>query len=174
MAEENQNMAAREGTGSSNPTGDSISECPTWDNLGGGTELPPFFSPREELKRQGFTVRFLTDRPRKETPSAFDSRSMELWFDIEYQGRLMTWTISQISLLLELKKHAPLKGKGFFIQLVPVDEEFRRVRPQYKGKDRYLVQEVPAEGAEPSSASLPGIPLGDEGLPNSVSEEFVP
>lgn len=174
MAEENQNMAARAGTGSSNPTGDSNSGCPTWDNLGGGTELPPFFSPREELKRQGFTVKFLTDKPRKETPSAFDSRSMELWFDIEYQGRLMTWTISQISLLLELKKQAPLEGKEFFIQLVPVDEEFRRARPQYKGKDRYLVQEVSTEGAEPSSASLPGTPLRDEGLPNSVSEEIIP
>jgi len=140
MAEENHNMAAGEGTGSSNPTGDSISGCPTWDNLGGGTELPPFFSPREELKRQGFTVKFLTDKPRKETPSAFDSRSMELWFDIQYQGRLMTWTISQISLLLELKKLAPLKGKEFFIQLVPVDEEFKRARPQFRGKDRYLVK----------------------------------
>lgn len=141
MAEENQNMAAGEGTGISNPTEDSNSGCPTWDNLGGGTELPPFFSPREELKRQGFTVKFLTDKPRKETPSVFDSRSMELWFDIEYQGRLMTWTISQISLLLELKKHAPLKGKEFFIQLVPVDEEFKKARPQYKGKDRYRVED---------------------------------
>ena len=51
----------------------------------------------------------------------------------------MTWTISQISLLLELKKHAPLGGKRFSIQLVRVDEDFQRRRPHYKGKDRYIV-----------------------------------
>ena len=141
MANENHIDQAAAGTSGQQALQDS-SGCPTWDNLGATRELPPFFSPREDLRRQGFTVKFLTDKPRKETPSAFDNRSMELWFDIEYQGKTMTWTISQISLLLELKKNAPLKGKEFFIQLVPVDAEFKKARPQFRGKDRYLVRDL--------------------------------
>jgi len=139
------------------PTG-----CPTWDTLGGGRDLPPFFNPGQELKRQGFRVRFLSDHPRRETPSAFDGRNSELWFDIEHEGRTLTWTISQISLLLELKKHAPLNKKVFFIQLVPVDEDFRRKRPQYRGKDRYVVKPIEEdffeEIIEPSASPETGPP----------------
>jgi len=172
MAEQNSSPKAVASTDSNNGI-DEQSGCPTWHNLGGGAELPPFFSPREEMKRQGFTVRFLTDNPRRETPSAFDSRSMEFWFDIQYQGRTMTWTISQISLLLELKKHPPLKGKTFFIQLVPVDDEFKRMRPQYKGKDRYLV--IDAHGLDTISSPIPSsgtAPASEECL-GHVPEEFV-
>ncbi len=106
--------------------------------------MPPFFSPGEELKRKGFQVRFLSDYPRKETPSAFNQNARELWFDIDFEGQVMTWTISQISLLVELKRHAPLGNKFFSIKLVPVDEEFKQRRPKYRGKERYEVTVVTA------------------------------
>ena len=118
------------------------SPCPSWDSLGLNSDLPPFFSPNEALKRAGFQVKFLSDHPRKESPSAFQPDKPELWFEVEYDGQVMTWTISQISLLLELKKHAPLGNKIFHIQLVPVDEAFKNRRPKYKGKDRYVVAVV--------------------------------
>ncbi len=113
--------------------------CPTWEALGSDSEMPPFFSPNEELKRNGFTVRFMTDGPRKETDSPF-SDNKELWFDIIYRDRTMTWTVSQISLLAELKRQAPLAGKALHIRLIPVDEEFKKRWPKFRGRDRYQVQ----------------------------------
>ena len=116
-------------------------DCPTWDALGPDNEMPPFFSPNEELKRNGFTVKFLTDSPRKETDSPF-SDNKELWFDVKYQSQKMTWTISQISLLAELKRQAPLAGKSLRIRLIPVDEEFKKRWPKFRGRDRYQVMPV--------------------------------
>jgi len=115
--------------------------CPTWEALGSDSEMPPFFSPNEELKRKGFKVRFLTDGPRKETDSPF-SDNKELWFDIAYQDKTMTWTVSQISLLAELKRQAPLASKTLHIKLVPVDEEFKKRWPKFRGRDRYQVKPV--------------------------------
>ena len=144
MAEQTSNQGAEASTETVFNT-PAQSRCPTWDKLGVGADLPPFFCPSEGLKREGFNVTFLTDQPRRETPCAFDSRNQELWFDIKYQGQVLTWTISQISLLLELRKHAPLGGKSFLIKLVPVDEEFKKKLPNYKGKDRYMVTLVEDE-----------------------------
>lgn len=118
--------------------------CPTWDALGMDTDMPPFFSPNEELKRNGFAVTFLAGGPRKETDSPF-SDNKELWFDVEYQGRKMTWTISQVSLLAELKRQAPLAGKHLLIKLIPVDEAFKQRWPKFRGRDRYQVKLVPDE-----------------------------
>ena len=129
----NETNYAKAGT---QPTG-----CPSWDNMGNSGDLPPFFRPTEEMKRTGFEVTFLVDGPRKETENNFDSNARDLWFDISYQGKEMTWTISQISLLSELKKYSPLKDKTVFVRLVPVTEEFRRKRPKYKGSERYEVSE---------------------------------
>ena len=118
------------------------SACPTWEALGGGLEMPPFFSPGEEMKHRGFQVKFLTDGPRKESPNPWDETGRELWFDIEHQGKKMTWTISQISLLVELKRLAPLAGKTLSIELVPVDDKFRQKWPRFRGKERYEVKLV--------------------------------
>jgi hypothetical protein len=115
--------------------------CPTWDAFGQDSDMPPFFSPNEDLKRKGFTVRFLADGPRKETDSPF-SDNKELWFDIEYQSRKMTWTISQISLLAELKRQSPLAGNTLHVRLIPVDEEFKKRWPRFRGRDRYQVKPV--------------------------------
>jgi hypothetical protein len=120
----------------------STNDCPAWDNIGVGGEMLPFFSPKEELKKSGFEVRFLSDRPRKETDNRFDEGAKDFWFDVEYQGEKLTWTISQISLLIELKRNAPLEGKSFEIKLIPVDNDFRKQRPKYKGKERYEVTEI--------------------------------
>jgi hypothetical protein len=40
---------------------------------------------------------------------------------------------------MELQKHKPLKNKVFDIKLAPVDEDFMKQFPKYKGKDRYKV-----------------------------------
>ena len=141
MARENEINTAEAGTEQKGPIS-SNTVCPTWEKLGSGGDLPPFFSPNEEMKRSGFVVRFLSDQPRKESPSVFKPNTQELWFDIVYEGEVMTWTISQISLLLELKKHEPLGGKFFQVQLVPVDEAFKERWPKYKGKDRYVITAV--------------------------------
>ncbi len=116
--------------------------CPSWDNMGNSGDLPPFFKPTEQMKREGFEVTFLSDGPRKETENNFDSNAHDLWFDVSYEGKEMTWTISQVSLLSELKKHSPLKNKTVLIRLVPVTAEFRRMRPKYKGSERYEVSEA--------------------------------
>lgn len=94
---------------------------PTWDALGDQAKMSPFFSPNEELKRTEFVASLLANGPRKETENPF-SGNRELWFDIEYQGQKHTWIISQIRLLAELKRMAPLTGKKLHVRLVPVDD----------------------------------------------------
>lgn len=121
-----------------------IEGTPFWDNIGG--EQLPFFNPTEERKWRGIRVKFLSDAPRKQTENRFDPKNPkpELWFDVEVMGNPMTWTISQVSLLVELKNNAPLSGKTFDIQLVAVDEEFKKQNPKYKGRTRYKITEVNA------------------------------
>ena len=135
----------------------------TWDKIGTGLDLPPFFKPSEELKRKGFSVTFLCNEPRKESDNIY-TQNKDLWFDVAVDGQIMTWTISQISLLTELKKNAPLAGKTFAISLVPVDEVFRQKLPKYKGKDRYDVQLTQSGEAAtrplPSSSSYKTLPGG--------------
>ena len=121
--------------------------CPTWEGLGGNGSFPEFFKPGEELKKKGFEVMFLSSSPRKETINRFNPDARDLWFEINHQGTDYTWTISQVSLLVELKKLEPLAGKTVRIRLVPVDEEFRKQRPKYRGKDRYQVELVPTTAA---------------------------
>ena len=155
-SEPNETNKAAEGTEKSQLAGEQCipsgeGECPTWKKLGTPDQLPPFFNPTEEIKRSGFQVKFLADDPRRERESPFTG-NQELWFDIEDEGQVKTWTISQISLLMELKKHAPLKGKSFKVQLVPVDEKFKKVRPKYRGKDRYVVTPVKGDTEQPSPA----------------------
>ena len=118
--------------------------CPTWEALGPDSEMPPFFSPNEELKRKGFVVRFMADGPRKETDSPFNDNK-ELWFDVVYQDQPMTWTISQVSLLAELKRQTPLAGKILHVRLIPVDDEFKQRWPKFRGRDRYQVKPVPGD-----------------------------
>jgi len=117
-------------------------DTPYWNGI--GQEQLPFFNPTEEQKTKGIKVKFLSDGPRKQTVNQFDPNNPkpELWFDVEVMGNMMTWTISQVSLLIELKNMAPLNGKTFDIQLVPVDEEFKKTFTKYKGKTRYKVTEV--------------------------------
>jgi hypothetical protein len=152
MAQTNANTSAAAGTGDKKEARNE-SGCPTWDTLGAGMNLPPFFRPNEDMKREGFQVTFLSDDPRKETESSFTD-AKELWFDVDHQGTVQTWTISQMSLLLELKKNAPLSGKCFVIKLVPVDADFKKKRPTYKGKDRYEVKLVPIPSARAGQARV--------------------
>lgn len=125
-----------------------IEGTPYWDNIGG--EQLPFFNPTEDEKKEGIKVKFLTDGPRKQTENRFDPQKPkpELWFDIEKNGKKMTWTISQVSLLVELKNYTPLSSKTFEIKLKPVDEEFKKLNPKYKGRTRYQVKEV-SDGEQP-------------------------
>ena len=127
MAQEKEINPANAGTGHSH--------TPVWDGYGG--EMYPFLNIKEEQKRKGFKVQFLMDKPRKETVNNFDQNATDFWFDVVYEGDLYTWTLSQISLIMELQKYKPLKNKVFKIQLVPVNEEFKKQYPKYKGKDRY-------------------------------------
>ena len=134
MAQEEQ--TANDGTGRT-PSG-----TPKWDSYNG--EMYPFLSLNEELKRAGFKVTFLTDKPRKETVNSFNTQLTDFWFDVVYDGEPYTWTVSQVSLILELQKHKPLKDKTFYVKLVPVSEVFKKQFPKYKGKDRYEVTPVEA------------------------------
>ncbi len=119
-----------------------IGGTPYWDSL--GEKQLPFFNPTEVKKKEGLRVKFLSDGPRKQTVNRFDPKNpkAELWFDIEVMGNQMTWTISQVSLLVELKNHSPLKDNTFDIKLVPVDENFKKQNPKYKGSTRYKVTPV--------------------------------
>ena len=127
-----------------------------WDGLGSQGQMLPFFGPDQGLKRKGFKVKFLTDAPRRETINQFDQTSIDCWFDIIYleedgektTPKQMTWTINQISLLTELKKQASLANKVFVIKLIPVDKEWKEKHPNYKGKERYVVEHI---GEEPGS-----------------------
>ena len=138
---------------------------PSWNHLGG--ELIPFLTLDEKAKQQGFRVKLLCDQHRKETLNQFDPKNPkpELWFDVEVGEKVYTWTISQVSLLMALKNHAPLGGKIFDIQLVPVDEDFKKKNPGYKGRQRYVVQ-LAGQDKFPKEK-----PTADPGLP--VTEEVV-
>jgi hypothetical protein len=121
----------------------NIEGTPYWDNI--GKKQLPFLSLTDEDKKNGFRIKFLTDSPRKQTESRrFDENNPkpELWFDVEANNKKVTWTISQVSLLVELKNHAPISGKSFEIKLKPVDEDFKKKNPRYKGSTRYEVTEV--------------------------------
>ena len=156
MAQENEIKPAEAGTntnGEANQTENAPSgtdsPCPNWDKLGtAGMNQPPFFNPNEALKRAGFRVMFLDGTPRKETPNRFKQGAIDYWFNVMHEGEAHTWTISQVSLVMELKKHEPLAGKEFVVRLIPVDDEFRQAQPNYKGKDRYVVTQInsPAQG----------------------------
>ena len=148
MAQENETSQAGSGTDKNQKT---ITGCPAWENA--GQEQLPFFNPTEEMKREGLRVKFITDGPRKETINTYDRNhpKPELWFDVEINGMQMTWTISQVTLISELKKNAPLKGKTFEIKLVPVTEDFRKDNPKYKGKDIYEVKVIKENDPEPVS-----------------------
>jgi len=119
-----------------------IEGTPYWDSI--GENQLPFFNPTEERKKKGLRVKFLTDGPRKQTTNRYDPKNLkpELWWDIEVLGNQMTWTISQVSLLVALKEQESLKDKTFDIQLVKVDEAFKKKNPKYKGKERYIVTPV--------------------------------
>ncbi len=131
MSEENQTEqnGATEGT-------------PYWDNI--GENQLPFFNPAEEKKKEGLRVKFLDNKPRKQTTNRYDPNhpKPELWFDVDVKGNQMTWTISQVSLLMALKEQGQLKDRTFDIKLVKVDEEFKKKNPKYKGKERYIVTPV--------------------------------
>jgi len=127
-------------------TGTQQSNTPVWDGYSG--EMLPFLNLKEEQKRAGFRIQFLSDKPRKETPNNFDPKETDFWFDVVYEGGLHTWTISQKSLVMELRKYKPLKNKVFDIKLGPVDEEFKEQFPRYKGKDRYEVTYIETKEPE--------------------------
>ena len=140
-------------------TNQTPTATPVWDSYDG--EMYPFLSVNEEQKRAGFRVHFLGDKPRKETVNKFNAQNTDFWFDVVYEGNPHTWTVSQVSLVLELQKHKPLKGKTFDIKLVPVDDEFKKQFPKYKGKDRYDVKPVEATDA-PATEKQPD---NDEPVP---------
>jgi hypothetical protein len=124
-----------------------------WDTIGTQNGMLPFFQPTVDMKRKGFRVQFISPTPRKETPNQFDKSATDCWFDIISLGKKgdlknsdmpvipekMTWTICQISLLTELKKHSPLTNKIFEVKLVKVEDEWKQKHPNYKGKERYEV-----------------------------------
>ena len=119
-----------------------IEGTPYWDSI--GENQLPFFNPTEEKKKEGLRVKFLTDGPRKQTINRYDPKNPkpELWWAVSVMGNPMTWTISQVSLLVALKEQESLKDKTFDIQLVKVDEAFKKKNPKYKGKERYIVTPV--------------------------------
>ena len=136
-------MAQNEEKQAESGTEGAVSATPTWDSFNG--EMYPFLSLNEEQKRAGFRVTFLADKPRKETVNKFNAQNTDFWFDVSYKGEQYTWTVSQISLVLELQKYKPLKDKSFDIKLVEINEEFKKQFPKYKGKDRYAVTPVKEE-----------------------------
>ena len=123
-----------------------------WDRLGRSDEALPFFSPNMDMKARGFVVQFLSPVPRRESQNRFNLQAIDCWFDIHYvheavgqngakiyKAEKKTWTISQISLLAELKKYAPLNNKIFQIRLVRVDAEWKKKFPNFRGVFRYEV-----------------------------------
>ena len=147
MAQEEVPQSAESGT-------EEQSSTPKWDSFDG--EMYPFLSVKEEQKREGFRVQFLLDKPRKETPNNFDAKETDFWFDVVYDGDLYTWTISQKSLVMELQKHKPLKNKVFDVRLIPVDAEFKKQFPKYKGKDRYDLKYIETKKPELKKAVQEG------------------
>ena len=132
---------------------ETIDGTPFWDNM--GDKQLPFFNPTEQQKKEGLTVKFLTNKPRKQTTNKYNPNQPkpELWFDVEVKGEPMTWTISQVSLLIALKGHEPIKDKTFDIKLVKVDDDFKKKNPKYKGKQRYIVTGVKSK--ETAAESYP-------------------
>jgi len=141
MAQEQETNPADSGTTS---TADNTNNTPEWDKYNG--EMHPFLNINEDIKRAGFRVKFLSDSPRKETVNNFDNTQTDFWFDVESDGETYTWTFSQKSLVMELQKHKPLSGKTFEVKLIPVDDEFKKQFPKYKGKDRYTVALIDKDG----------------------------
>ncbi len=161
-----------------------------WDRLGGSGEALPFFTPNMDMKSRGFVVQFLSPVPRRESQNRFNLQAIDCWFDIHYVKEVVepsgfksfkaekrTWTISQISLLSELKKYAPLNNKIFQIRLVRVDAEWKKRFPNFRGMFRYDVkllgervfpsesvgmaktaQQVPASEAAPAPVPVMAIP----------------
>lgn len=162
MAQKQETIGAESGTATNTETPQPQSGTPFWDGMGDGEQLP-FFGPGEELKRKGLLVQFLADKPRRETVNKFDESKTDCWFDIIYfrptaDGKTtmpvkMTWTISQISLLAELKNQAPVKNKIFQIKLDKVDDEWKKAHPKYKGKERYSVTFI--EEKDPPKETFP-------------------
>jgi hypothetical protein len=136
-------------------TQDNASATPEWDKFNG--EMHPFVQLNEDIKREGFRIKFLSDKPRKETVNKFDNTATDFWFDVEHEGETRTWTMSQKSLVMELQKHKPLSGKSFDIKLIPVDDEFKEQFPKYKGKDRYSVTPVDGSAATGKTTSAPKV-----------------
>jgi len=127
-------------------TQSAASATPVWDGYNG--EMYPFLNIKEKRKREGFRIHFLIDKPRKETPNNFDPKDTDFWFDVVYDNQKRTWTIGQKSLVMELQKYKPLKNKIFDVKLVPVDEEFKKQFPKYKGKDRYELKYIETKEPE--------------------------
>ncbi len=159
MSEENQpeQNRATEGT-------------PYWDNIG-DSQLP-FFNPTEEKKKEGLRVKFLDNKPRKQTTNRYDANhpKPELWFDVDVKGNQMTWTISQVSLLIALKEQGQLKDKTFDIKLIDVDEEFKKKNPKYKGKERYIVTpvtDVPDDNNQPQQQPKETTPTSETTKPET-------
>jgi len=149
MAQDELKQPAETGTDSAN------SVTPKWDSFDG--ESYPFLSVKEEEKRAGFRITFLTDKPRRETQNNFNDSLTDFWFDVVYDGVKYTWTVSQVSLIMELRKHKSLKDKTFNVKLVPVDAEFKKQYPKFKGTDRYEVTVVEAaKNAAPASPANSG------------------
>ena len=170
MANEIENYPAEVGTHTMPevaPESGTTEPCPAWDRLGNFGEFPPFFNPREELKRRGFVAVFLCNRPKRETPSKFKPGSTQCWFDIQTNQKIYTWTIDQITLLRELKQHEPLAGKALKVQLVPVDEAFKQRMPSYRGKDRYSVEDVTPPGGITIASGQNSVapPISAEAIP---------
>lgn len=144
MAQDELKQPAETGTDSAS------SVTPKWDSFDG--ETYPFLNLNEEQKRAGYRVTFLADKPRRETKNNFNDAMTDFWFDVVYEGDVYTWTISQVSLIMELRKHKSLKNKVFDVKLVPVDSEFKKQYPKFKGTDRYQVTYVETKEAVTASA----------------------
>jgi hypothetical protein len=160
MAQQNINEQAETGTEQEQ---NNQGCTPKWDEY--SREMYPFLSIKEDQKRAGFIVTFLSDKPRKETQNNFDHTATDFWFDVIYNEKKYTWTISQKSIVMELQKHKPLKDKTFDIKLIPVDEEFKQQYPKYKGNDRYDLKQI-----EESTAVKPEIT--NKGFSN-IEEETI-
>jgi len=162
MAQKEVNKQAEAGTQG------ATSVTPKWDSYGG--EMYPFLSLNEEQKREGFRVQFLIDKPRRETPNKFHPTETDFWFDVVYDKDLYTWTISQKSIVMELQKHKPLKNKIFDVKLVPVDEEFKKLFPKYKGNDRYELKYIEIKEPEIKRKESSATGIGNKDDPVSVED----
>ena len=157
MAQQNINEQAENGTEQEQS---NQNYTPRWDEY--SREMYPFLNIKEEQKRAGFRVKFLSDKPRKETQNNFDHTATDFWFDVIYNGKKYTWTISQKSIVMELQKQKPIKDKIFDIKLVPVDEEFKKQFPKYKGNDRYDLKQIEESAAVKPEITSSGVSKAEE------------